>query len=74
MYFIYDCNNNVVGNPKGYRTHKGAAMQATKFTAPASKALWAAYDARVNKNDRHFSTIYSDNFAHENRTYKTVAA
>ena len=56
MYFIYDCNNNVVGNPKGYRTHKGAARQANSVTSPASKALWAAHKARANKSDR-FSAI-----------------
>lgn len=27
MFFIFDCNNNIVGNPKGYRTHKGASRQ-----------------------------------------------
>jgi hypothetical protein len=27
MFFIFDCNGDIVGNPKGYKTHKGAATQ-----------------------------------------------
>lgn len=27
MFFIFDCNNDIVGNPKGYKTHKGASTQ-----------------------------------------------
>ena len=32
MYFIYDCNGDIVGNPKGYRTFKGANKQANGKT------------------------------------------
>jgi hypothetical protein len=27
MFFIFDCNGDIVGNPKGYKTHKGASTQ-----------------------------------------------
>ena len=27
MFFIFDCNGDIVGNPKGYKTHKGAQTQ-----------------------------------------------
>ena len=54
MYFIYDCNNNVVGNSKGYRTHKSAA---TGIRYPACKAIWAAYEARANKSDNFLCSI-----------------
>lgn len=27
MFFIFDCNNDIVGNPKGYKTHRGAMTQ-----------------------------------------------
>ena len=27
MYFIFDCNDEIVGNPKGYKTYKGALTQ-----------------------------------------------
>ena len=57
MFFIYDCNNNVVGNPKGYRTHKGAATQTTGIRYPACKAIWAAYEARANKSDNFLCSI-----------------
>jgi hypothetical protein len=30
MYFIYDCNGSIVGNSKGYKTHKGAQTQCEK--------------------------------------------
>ena len=30
MYFIFDCNGQIVGNPKGYKTHKGAQTQCEK--------------------------------------------
>lgn len=28
MYFIYDCNFDIVGNINGYATYKGASRQA----------------------------------------------
>ena len=27
-YFIFDCEDRIVGNPKGYRTARGASRQA----------------------------------------------
>lgn len=27
MFFIFDCHNQIVGNPKGYKTYKGALTQ-----------------------------------------------
>jgi hypothetical protein len=47
MFFIRDCNENVVGNPKGYRTMRGALAQQDNPRAPAYKAIRAAYDARA---------------------------
>lgn len=48
MYFIYDCLGNIVGNPEGYRTFKGARIQQDKPNSPARKAILKAvgqYDA-----------------------------
>jgi hypothetical protein len=45
MFFIRDCNNAIVGNPKGYRTMRGAEAQ-TNPRKPVGRAIWAAYDAR----------------------------
>ena len=43
MYFIYDCNGNIVGNPKGYRTYNGAERQQNSKKSIANKAIWNAY-------------------------------
>lgn len=45
-YFIYDCNENVVGNPKGYATFRGAASQEANRRSPARRAIDAAFYAR----------------------------
>jgi hypothetical protein len=46
MFFIFDCNDQIVGNPKGYATFKSAYIQAEKRNAPAYRAIWSAYEAR----------------------------
>lgn len=45
-FFIFDCNGNIVGNPKGYRTMRGAMQQHDRRGSPAWRAIWAAYEAR----------------------------
>ena len=40
-YFVYDCNRNIVGNPKGYKTFRGAAWVEKRHKG----ALWNAYFA-----------------------------
>jgi hypothetical protein len=45
MFFIRDCNDAIVGNPKGYRTMRGAQAQ-TSPRKPVGRAIWAAYEAR----------------------------
>ena len=47
MFFIRDCNETIVGNPKGYRTMRGALIQQNKPGSPAYKAIWAAYEERM---------------------------
>lgn len=42
-FFIRDCNGNIVGNPKGYRTIKGAIQQQNQKGSPAYNAIWKAY-------------------------------
>ena len=46
MYFIFDCNGKVVGNPKGYATFKGAYRQQNLKGSPAYNAIWAAFNAK----------------------------
>jgi hypothetical protein len=45
MFYIFDCNAQIVGNPKGYRTMRGAMQQASSPKSPVCRALWAAADA-----------------------------
>ena len=47
MFFIRDCNDRIVGNPKGYRTMRGAAAQQHRAGSPAYRAIWRAYDERM---------------------------
>jgi hypothetical protein len=46
MFFIYDCNDAIVGNPKGYATFRGAANQEANRQSPARRAIDAAFYAR----------------------------
>lgn len=45
-FFIRDCNDNIVGNPKGYRTMRGADAQAYNPRKPAGRAIRDAFEAR----------------------------
>ena len=45
MYFIYDCNDCIVGNSKGYTKFSSAQMIATRLR----HKLWARYDDKVAK-------------------------
>jgi hypothetical protein len=45
-FFIFDCNGKIVGNPKGYRTMRGALREENRRGSPAWRAIWAAYDER----------------------------
>jgi hypothetical protein len=46
MHFIYDCNNQIVGNPKGYRTFRGADQQAHSTKTKVYGVLWSRYYAK----------------------------
>jgi len=54
MYFIYDCNDNIIGNTKGYRTYRGAVRQQD-FALRGM--IWETFDARTNKNDNQVCSI-----------------
>ena len=45
-FYIRDCNGQIVGNPKGYETHRGAQAQTANWRSPAARAIRAAVDAR----------------------------
>lgn len=42
--FIFDCTGEIVGNPNGYRTMKGAIRQAHIKGSKAYRAIWRAYN------------------------------
>lgn len=56
MYFIYDCNNSVIGNPKGYRTFRGANNQ-TDGKTKIRNLIWTRFYARENKTDELVCSI-----------------
>jgi hypothetical protein len=50
MFFIFDCNNDIVGNPKGYKTHKGAQAQCNLDRSKPTKImslLWDRFHAKA---------------------------
>lgn len=46
-FFIFDCEGNIVGNPKGYRTMKGAQRQQNSHNSKVYRQLWGAYENRT---------------------------
>ena len=52
-YFIFDCTGTIVGNPKGYRTFKGANIQANRKGTKAHKAIVEAFYRARAANPEH---------------------
>jgi hypothetical protein len=52
MFYIYDCQNRIVGNPKGYRTHTGAIREARKRGSKAYQQIWEAFYVHEHTLDR----------------------
>jgi hypothetical protein len=42
MFFIFNCHGEIVGNPRGYASHRAAINQAERKASPANRAIWAA--------------------------------
>ena len=57
-FYIRDCNGVVVGNPKGYRTMRGAMQQASSRYSPVFRVLWRTYYDNETKNP-NLDLIYS---------------
>lgn len=58
MFFIFDCYGQIVGNPDGYRTAKGATRQAELKGSRAFRAIWQRYYEAKAANPDH-TRIYS---------------
>lgn len=52
-FYIYDCNNELVGNPKGYRTIRGAQQQAYARNSKTAKLLHSRWWAKRDANPDH---------------------
>jgi hypothetical protein len=46
MFFIYDCNGDLVGNPKGYRTFIGASRVESGRNSKVRAQIWDTFTAR----------------------------
>ena len=59
MYYIFDCTGIIVGNPKGYRTNKGASIQANSWRSSTYKAIWNAFEKNklVDPDNTHLHSI-----------------
>lgn len=62
-FFILNCNGRIVGNPRGYRTIRGAIRESERPGSPAHKAIWAAFfDAKsINPNHTRICKIAAYN-------------
>ena len=43
MFYIFDCNYQLIGNPKGYATHQGAQRQCENEKSQVKKTIWTNY-------------------------------
>lgn len=44
MFFIYDANGQLFGNPNGYKLHKSALAICIRYRYK----LWSIYDSRLD--------------------------
>jgi hypothetical protein len=61
-FFILDCNSNIIGNPKGYNTFRGANQQANG-KSKISQQIWETFYNRTDKSDRtvcHVTSFFVD--------------
>jgi hypothetical protein len=57
-FFIRDCNGQIVGNPKGYETMRGAQAQTANWRSPAARAIADAFQARAaDDQPNNYSSI-----------------
>lgn len=56
-YYIRDCNGCIVGNKNGYKSFKGANIQATNPRMKINKLLWETFNSRENKESMLVSTV-----------------
>lgn len=52
MFYIKDCYGNIVGNPKGYKTMRGAKAQADSAKTKIGKQLWAQHEKHIEEQEK----------------------
>lgn len=52
MFYIKDCYGNIVGNPKGYKTMRGAKAQADSVKTKIGKHLWAMHEKHIEEQEK----------------------
>ena len=62
MYFIYDCQNNIVGNHKGYTTMKGANYALKRYF---KRKLWERFYSVVDSGKVDSHCVWSIKFQGE---------
>lgn len=75
MYFIFDCNGQIVGNPKGYKTHKGAQTQCNLKYDKQTKImalLWDRFHAEANMGNKK-TRIYSIRWVDQPKSEAAIA-
>jgi len=58
MFYIFDCENKLIGNPKGYATHKGAERQCENNNSKVRAQIWANF-YKPKSSDFKTTRIYS---------------
>jgi hypothetical protein len=57
-FYIRDCFGNIAGNPKGYRTMRGALIQADSRKSKVHWALWQRFNTWEDRNPSE-NLVYS---------------
>ncbi len=68
MYMVLDCNGKPAGNPKGYRTYRGARIQSESRHGKAYRDIWSAYWTRYTNDMKE----YADNVDRHGRLVYTI--
>ena len=72
MFYIFDCNNQIIGNPKGYATIKGASRWAN--TRCMQNLIWSTFDARADKSKTTVWLIHAPGRDVAGQQFSEVAA
>jgi hypothetical protein len=52
-YYIFDCNNNMIGNLVGYKNHSTAQAQTERKGFTVHQAIWRAFSEAKRTNPDH---------------------